>query len=50
VISLIEEAIQFHLEDLKMIDDAVPQPASKSIYNLPNSTLKQRQSATIFKK
>jgi predicted RNase H-like HicB family nuclease len=32
VISLIEEAIQFHLEDLKNIGDSVPQPASKSIF------------------
>lgn len=32
VISLIEEAIQFHLEDLKMIGDSVPLPASKSIF------------------
>jgi predicted RNase H-like HicB family nuclease len=32
VISLIEEAIQFHLEDLKSIGDSVPQPASKSIF------------------
>ncbi|MCX7097718.1 MAG: type II toxin-antitoxin system HicB family antitoxin [Methylococcales bacterium] len=32
VISLIEEAIQFHLEDLKIIGDSVPLPASKSIF------------------
>ncbi|RIZ67970.1 MAG: type II toxin-antitoxin system HicB family antitoxin [Methylococcales bacterium] len=32
VITLIEEAIQFHLEDLKIIGDSVPPPVSKSIF------------------
>ena len=32
VIALIEEAIQFHLEDLQMLGDLVPQPVSKSVF------------------
>ena len=32
VITLIEEAIQFHLEDLKIVGDLVPQPVSKSVF------------------
>jgi predicted RNase H-like HicB family nuclease len=32
VIYLIEEAIQFHLEDLKIAGDFIPQAVSKSVF------------------
>ncbi len=31
-LTLIEEAIQFHLEDLKVSGQPIPQPASKSAF------------------
>jgi predicted RNase H-like HicB family nuclease len=32
VLELIEEAIQFHLEDLKSSGDVIPQAVSKSVF------------------